>query len=62
MDKLYSNNLLIKGDCKNYIHFWEPTSDASWKVDTTPFIGHTASVEDLQVCFELLMQQIFGMP
>uniref|UniRef100_A0A803QTR4 Histone-binding protein RBBP4-like N-terminal domain-containing protein n=1 Tax=Cannabis sativa TaxID=3483 RepID=A0A803QTR4_CANSA len=39
---------LLSGDCKNYIHFWEPTSDASWKVDNTPFIGHTASVEDLQ--------------
>ncbi|PON50454.1 WD repeat containing protein [Parasponia andersonii] len=39
---------LLTGDCKNYIHFWEPTSDASWKVDATPFIGHTASVEDLQ--------------
>ncbi|XP_024017188.1 glutamate-rich WD repeat-containing protein 1 [Morus notabilis] len=39
---------LLSGDCKNCIHFWEPTSDTTWKVDTTPFIGHAASVEDLQ--------------
>lgn len=39
---------LVTGDCKNCIYLWEPTSDATWKVDTNPFIGHTASVEDLQ--------------
>ncbi|CAI9100569.1 OLC1v1037696C1 [Oldenlandia corymbosa var. corymbosa] len=38
---------LVSGDCKNNIHLWEP-SGASWNVDTTPFVGHKASVEDLQ--------------
>ncbi|KAB5556496.1 hypothetical protein DKX38_007405 [Salix brachista] len=40
---------LVTGDCKNCIHLWEPASDATWNVDATPFTGHTASVEDLQV-------------
>ncbi|BFG39744.1 hypothetical protein CerSpe_260170 [Prunus speciosa] len=39
---------LLSGDCKNYIHLWEPTSGSTWNVDTTPYIGHTSSVEDLQ--------------
>ncbi|KAH1131904.1 hypothetical protein J1N35_003282 [Gossypium stocksii] len=39
---------LATGDCKNCIHLWEPTSDSTWNVDPTPFIGHSASVEDLQ--------------
>ncbi|KAF7806717.1 glutamate-rich WD repeat-containing protein 1 [Senna tora] len=39
---------LVSGDCKNCIHLWEPTSGATWNVDKTPFVGHTASVEDLQ--------------
>ncbi|KAI5664691.1 hypothetical protein M9H77_24014 [Catharanthus roseus] len=39
---------LISGDCKNCIHVWEPTSGSTWNVDKTPFVGHTASVEDLQ--------------
>ncbi|XP_041021268.1 glutamate-rich WD repeat-containing protein 1-like [Juglans microcarpa x Juglans regia] len=39
---------LVSGDCKNCIYLWEPTSDEAWNVDTNPFIGHTASVEDLQ--------------
>ncbi|KAJ4752640.1 hypothetical protein LUZ62_087045 [Rhynchospora pubera] len=38
---------LISGDCNKCIHLWEPTGD-SWKVDSTPFTGHDASVEDLQ--------------
>ncbi|KAK1261410.1 hypothetical protein QJS04_geneDACA001082 [Acorus gramineus] len=38
---------LVSGDCKSCIHLWEPTS-GSWNVDTNPFLGHTASVEDLQ--------------
>ena len=41
---------MFEGDCKNCIYLWEPTSAATWNVDNTPFIGHTASVEDLQVC------------
>uniref|UniRef100_A0A7N2KYI8 Histone-binding protein RBBP4-like N-terminal domain-containing protein n=1 Tax=Quercus lobata TaxID=97700 RepID=A0A7N2KYI8_QUELO len=39
---------LVSGDCKNCIYLWEPTSGATWNVDATPFIGHAASVEDLQ--------------
>ncbi|KVI12186.1 Histone-binding protein RBBP4 [Cynara cardunculus var. scolymus] len=35
-------------DCKNSIHLWEPASDLTWNVDNKPFVGHTASVEDLQ--------------
>jgi len=49
----WSNALMMfflsEGDCKSFIHLWEPTSGATWNVDTTPFIGHAASVEDLQV-------------
>ncbi|GJZ75594.1 hypothetical protein Tco_0640059 [Tanacetum coccineum] len=33
----------------NTIHLWEPTSDSTWNVDNKPFIGHTKSVEDLQI-------------
>ncbi|KAL8517155.1 hypothetical protein ACS0TY_015390 [Phlomoides rotata] len=39
---------LVSGDCKNFIHLWEPTSDSAWNIDSKPFVGHTASVEDLQ--------------
>ncbi|KAI6679616.1 hypothetical protein NL676_033497 [Syzygium grande] len=39
---------LVSGDCRNCIHLWEPTSSSTWNVDSTPFIGHAASVEDLQ--------------
>ncbi|XP_035548525.1 glutamate-rich WD repeat-containing protein 1-like [Juglans regia] len=39
---------LVSGKCNNCIYLWEPTSDATWNVDTQPFIGHAASVEDLQ--------------
>lgn len=48
----WSNPLMMflsEGDCQNCIHLWEPTSGATWNVDTTPFVGHAASVEDLQV-------------
>ncbi|GFP96090.1 glutamate-rich WD repeat-containing protein 1, partial [Phtheirospermum japonicum] len=38
----------IAGDCKNYIHLWEPASDSSWNIDPNSFIGHTASVFVLQ--------------
>lgn len=38
---------LISGDCNSCIHLWEPSSDL-WIVDKNPFVGHTASVEDLQ--------------
>ncbi|XP_010262150.1 PREDICTED: glutamate-rich WD repeat-containing protein 1 [Nelumbo nucifera] len=39
---------LVSGDCKNSIHLWEPQSGGTWNVDANPFIGHAASVEDLQ--------------
>ncbi|GAA0154587.1 hypothetical protein LIER_37919 [Lithospermum erythrorhizon] len=39
---------LVSGDCKNSIHLWEPTSSATWNIDSNSFVGHTASVEDLQ--------------
>lgn len=39
---------LVSGDCKNSIHLWEPSSSATWNIDSSPFVGHTASVEDLQ--------------
>ncbi|EEF34640.1 protein HEAT STRESS TOLERANT DWD 1 isoform X2 [Ricinus communis] len=38
---------LVSGDCKNCIHLWEP-SGATWNVGSVPFVGHAASVEDLQ--------------
>jgi ribosome assembly protein RRB1 len=41
---------MFEGDCNNNIYLWEPTSAATWNVEKTPFTGHTASVEDLQVC------------
>ncbi|CAL5339139.1 unnamed protein product [Camellia sinensis] len=39
---------LVSGDCKSCIHLWEPTSGTTWNVDSNPFVGHAASVEDLQ--------------
>ncbi|KAK3005055.1 hypothetical protein RJ639_017392, partial [Escallonia herrerae] len=39
---------LVTGDCKNCIHLWEPASDSTWNIDANPYVGHTASVEDLQ--------------
>ncbi|XP_077225252.1 protein HEAT STRESS TOLERANT DWD 1-like [Tasmannia lanceolata] len=39
---------LVSGDCKNCIHVWEPSSAGTWNVDSKPFVGHSASVEDLQ--------------
>jgi len=43
---LFLGNLLT-GDCKKNIHLWKPL-DGSWVVDQRPFVGHTASVEDIQ--------------
>uniref|UniRef100_A0A803MDF2 Histone-binding protein RBBP4-like N-terminal domain-containing protein n=1 Tax=Chenopodium quinoa TaxID=63459 RepID=A0A803MDF2_CHEQI len=39
---------LVTGDCQNSIYLWEPASGTKWNVDKNPFVGHTASVEDLQ--------------
>jgi ribosome assembly protein RRB1 len=39
--------LLATGDCSKNIHVWKP-KDSSWIVDQRPFIGHTASIEDIQ--------------
>ncbi|KAJ0030738.1 hypothetical protein Pint_13381 [Pistacia integerrima] len=39
---------LVTGDCNSCIHLWEPASDSTWNVDPNPFVGHSASVEDLQ--------------
>ena len=43
---------LITGDCNRNIHLFEPVGNAnapSWSINSsTPFSGHTASVEDLQ--------------
>ena len=40
---------LASGDCKRFIHVWEPQQGSSigWKV-SSPYRGHTDSVEDLQ--------------
>ncbi|KAH9614060.1 hypothetical protein KSS87_017631 [Heliosperma pusillum] len=38
----------VSGDCQNSIHLWEPESGTKWNVDKKPFVGHAASVEDLQ--------------
>lgn len=38
---------LVSGDCNSCIHMWEPSLE-TWKVNTTPLVGHDASVEDLQ--------------
>lgn len=38
---------LVTGDCKNKIFLWNPRS-SKWQVDTTPYLGHTSSVEDLK--------------
>ena len=37
----------MSGDCNNQIYLWEPR-ESSWAVNQTPFVGHEASVEDVQ--------------
>lgn len=40
---------LATGDCNKDIHVWKMNeSKNAWTVDQRPFIGHTASVEDIQ--------------
>ncbi len=38
---------LATGDCNKNIHVWKLHED-SWLVDQRPYMGHTASVEDIQ--------------
>ncbi|XP_078444707.1 transducin family protein / WD-40 repeat family protein [Wolffia australiana] len=38
---------LLSGACNSRIHLWEPSS-GTWNVDMNAFVGHSASVEDLQ--------------
>jgi len=38
---------MLSGDCNKNIFLWQPT-DSSWVVAEKPFIGHTASVEDIK--------------
>ncbi|KAL6067576.1 Glutamate rich WD repeat containing 1 [Balamuthia mandrillaris] len=40
---------LVTGDCNKFIYLWEFNAAASqWAISSTPYSGHTASVEDLQ--------------
>jgi len=39
---------LLTGDCNKNIHLWKPGEGSSWNVDQRPYVGHTASVEDIQ--------------
>ena len=40
--------VLASGDCANNIHVWQPRDGgSSWAVDPEPYVGHTASVEDV---------------
>lgn len=47
-----SSTIVAQGDCNSSIHLWEPSAE-TWNVDSSPFVGHAASVEDLQVGFLL---------
>ena len=38
---------LASGDCAGAIHMWEPVL-GKWDVGSTPYTGHTSSVEDIQ--------------
>ncbi|KFM61293.1 Glutamate-rich WD repeat-containing protein 1, partial [Stegodyphus mimosarum] len=40
--------MLVTGDCKSRIHLWKHLEGGTWHVDQRPYIGHTASVEDLE--------------
>ena len=45
---LSTTGKLLTGDCIKNIHQWIPQDGGSWHVDQRPFVGHTASVEDIQ--------------
>ncbi|BFZ17528.1 hypothetical protein BsWGS_20567 [Bradybaena similaris] len=38
---------LLSGDCNKNIYKWQPR-ESTWEVDARPFVGHTASVEDIK--------------
>ncbi|OQU82815.1 hypothetical protein SORBI_3005G024400 [Sorghum bicolor] len=44
---LVTGSLFLVCDCNKSIHLWEPTP-SNWNVDVNLFVGHSASVEDLQ--------------
>ncbi|CAH2057008.1 unnamed protein product [Thlaspi arvense] len=46
--------LEMNGIARIVFVLWEPTSGTTWNIDNNPFVGHTASVEDLQLNFLLL--------
>jgi len=39
---------LATGDCAAKVHVWRAAPGGSWAVDAEPYVGHTASVEDLE--------------
>lgn len=44
-----SSGKLLTGDGDGLIRLWNPlTNGTSWTVETSPFVGHKSSVEDLQ--------------
>lgn len=45
---IFSAGQLLTGDCSKNIFLWKPHQGNSWNVDQRAFVGHTASVEDIQ--------------
>ncbi|KAK3782929.1 hypothetical protein RRG08_016308 [Elysia crispata] len=43
----FDTGCLLSGDCNKNIFKWQLT-ESSWQVDSRPFVGHTASVEDIK--------------
>jgi len=41
-----NNKKLLSADNRGQIHVWE-TNDTNWTINQTPYLGHTASVEDI---------------
>lgn len=38
----------VSGDCHKFIHVYRPHESGKWAVDSSPLVGHSQSVEDLQ--------------